>query len=278
MMKKAKKAVSYNTAKQQEAKKNKYYKIIALIGFFVLWEAIGRMNGVYGWFKAALLPMPSEIIESAVNFLKDGTLFTHLSISVNRVLLGYVIGVLVAVVLGTMIASSRLADNIISPIINLLGPIPVMAFLPMFILWFGIGENSKVILIAYATVIYMISYVVEGIRGTDPVLIRSALSLGATKIQVFWHVKFQSAFPNIFLGMKGALGTAFGAMVVAEMLGASTGLGYIIVFSKNWFKMSDMMMAAILIGLLYTLIFAVLTLLENVLFKWKKKSMGNAVE
>lgn len=109
-------------------------------------------------------------------------------------------------------------------------------------------------------------------------LIRSAVSLGANPWQLFTQVKFQSAFPNIFLGMKGALGTAFGAMVVAEMMGASTGLGYIIVFSKNWFKMDDMMMAAIVIGLLYSIMFAILSVIETKLFKWKSESTGSAVE
>jgi len=278
MMKKSKKQISYNTSQERRAKMDKYFKAISLISFFVIWELFGVINDKYSWIDAKFLPMPTDIVESLYNFILDGTLQTHLFISVERVLSGYVIGVIVSVILGALIASFKTVDNIISPILNLFGPIPVMAFLPIFILWFGIGENSKVILIAYATVIYMVSYVTEGIRNTDPLLIRSALSLGATPMQVFTQVKFKAAFPNIFLGMKGALGTAFGAMVVAEMLGASTGLGYIIVFSKNWFKMSDMMMAAILIGLLYTIMFGILSVIEKNLFKWKSKTNGDAIE
>lgn len=94
----------------------------------------------------------------------------------------------------------------------------------------------------------------------------------------FFKVKFQSALPHIFEGMKGALGAAFGAMVVAEMMGASTGLGYIIVFSRNWFRMSDMFMAAIMIGLLYSLIYAVLSLIEDRLFRWRASGASSAVE
>lgn len=270
--------VSYNTAKRKKAERDKYYKVIALIGFFILWEVFGQLNKNFEWIETKFLPMPSEIVLAAYNFIMDGTLMKHLSISIYRVLGGYVIGVAAAILIGSLIASFRVVDNVISPILNLFGPIPVMAFLPMFILWFGIGEESKIILIAYATVIYMVSYVVEGIKNTDSILIRSSMSLGANRLQVFWNVKFQSAFPNIFLGMKGALGTAFGAMVVAEMLGASTGLGYIIVFSKNWFRMADMVMAAMLIGLLYSLIFGILTVIEHRIFKWKLKSTGTAVE
>lgn len=270
--------ISYQSAALQKARNDKYYKILALVVFFGLWEAACRLNLHQGWIDSKFLPMPSGILAAAYGYLEDGTLLGHIGISVARVLKGYAAGVVIAVILGSLIAGYRAVDNICSPLLNLFGPIPVMAFLPMFILWFGIGEQSKSILIAYATVIYMISYVTEGIRNTDPLLIRSAVSLGASPWQVFIRVKFQSAFPNIVLGMKGALGAAFGAMVVAEMMGASTGLGYIIVFSKNWFKMDDMILAAILIGLLYSLIFAVLTLCESRLFKWKLQNKGGAVE
>ena len=269
---------SYYEAKKKKGKKDKYYKVVSLLCFFILWELFGRLNLIFGWIESKFLPKPSEILMSVYNFYMDGSLQEHLSVSVYRVLGGYFIGVIVAVILGALIANNKVIDNIITPILNLFGPIPVMAFLPMFILWFGIGEESKIILIAYATVIYMVSYVVEGIHNTDPLLIRSALSMGCNKLQLFWTVKFQSAFPNIFIGMKGALGTAFGAMVVAEMLGASTGLGYIIVFSKNWFRMADMMMAAMMIGLMYSVMFGIMSLLEKRLFKWKIKVAGNAIE
>lgn len=272
------KNISYQTAASMKARKDKYYKIVSLITFFIFWEALCRINMQVGWIDSKFLPMPTGIIMAAYNFLNEGTLLGHIGISMGRVLKGYFIGIVFAVILGGLIASFRTIDNIFSPILNLFGPIPVMAFLPMFILWFGIGEQSKVILIMYATVIYMVPYVSGGINNTDPLLIRSAISLGANPLQVFFLVKFQSAFPNIFTGMKGALATAFGTMVVAEMMGASSGLGYIIVFSKNWFKMDDMIMAAIIIGLLYSVIFAILAMLEKRLFKWKKVGASNAIE
>lgn len=277
-MKNEKKRMTYKAIQDKKEKREKYYKILSLVIFFIVWECIGRMNIQYGWMEPKFLPAPTQIFESAYTMMIKGILPEHLGISLFRVIGGYLIGCIVSVILGSLIANFKICDIIVSPVLNLVGPIPVMAFLPMFILWFGIGEQSKLILIAYATVIYMIPYVVEGIRNTDPLLIRSAVSLGATKWQVFKKVKFQSTFPNIFLGMKGALGVAFGAMVVAEMLGASTGLGYIIVFSKNWFKMEDMMMAAILIGLLYSVLFGMLTVMEKRLFRWKKEASGNAIE
>lgn len=271
-------AVSYRTATERRARRDKYYKIIALVVFFIIWEILGRINLQTQWIEPKFMPMPSEIVNGLIKYASNGTLWAHMGYSLGRVMTGFGWGVLIAVALGSLIASFRAIDNIVSPLLNLFGPIPIMAFLPMFILWFGIGESSKDILISYATVICMVPYVIDGVKNTDPVLIRSAISLGSKPMQLFWHVKFQAALPNIFQGMKMALGVAFGAMVVAEMMGASTGLGYIIVFSKNWFKMSDMIMAAIIIGLLYSAIFAMLTVAENAILKWKKEATANAIE
>ena len=188
------------------------------------------------------------------------------------------IGVAASLVVGIMIAMSRTWDNLLSPIINMVGPIPVFAFLPMFLIWFGIGEASKIALIAYATFVPMLIYIIGGIRETDPLLIRSAKSLGATSFQIFTKVILNSAMPKIFEGMKMSLALTFSALVVAEMMGASSGLGYIIVNAKNWFKMADMFLAATLIGLEYTLFYAFLTLVERRLFRWKMAGSSNAVE
>ncbi|HJG07290.1 MAG TPA: ABC transporter permease [Megamonas hypermegale] len=260
------------------ARMNTYYKIFSLLFFFGLWQLISYLNGLNEWFNPVFLPSPAMVIETAYDYIIDGTLIGHIGMSFYRMIIGFVIGVVIAVVLGILIATKRDFDNILSPILNLVGPIPVFAFLPMFLIWFGIGESSKIALIAYATFVPLITYVIDGIKNTDPVLIRSARSLGATPFQVFTKVIFKSAMPHIFAGMKISLALTFSALVVAEMMGASEGLGYIIVNAKNWFKMADMFLAATLIGLEYTIFYGILTLIEKRLFRWKKVGMSKAVE
>lgn len=260
------------------AKMDMYYKIFSLLFFFGLWQLISYLNGLNEWFNPVFLPSPAMVVETAYDYIVDGTLIGHIGMSFYRMIVGFVIGVVIAVVLGILIATKRDFDNIFSPILNLVGPIPVFAFLPMFLIWFGIGESSKIALIAYATFVPLITYVIDGIKNTDPVLIRSARSLGATPFQVFTKVIFKSALPHIFAGMKISLALTFSALVVAEMMGASEGLGYIIVNAKNWFKMADMFLAATLIGLEYTIFYAILTLIEKRLFRWKKVGMSKAVE
>ena len=260
------------------ARMNTYYKIFSLLFFFGLWQLISYLNSLNEWFNPVFLPSPAMVIETAYDYISDGTVIGHIGMSFYRMIIGFVIGVVIAVVLGILIATKRDFDNILSPILNLVGPIPVFAFLPMFLIWFGIGESSKIALIAYATFVPLITYVIDGIKNTDPVLIRSARSLGATPFQVFTKVIFKSAMPHIFAGMKISLALTFSALVVAEMMGASEGLGYIIVNAKNWFKMADMFLAATLIGLEYTIFYGILTLIEKRLFRWKKVGMSKAVE
>ena len=124
-------------------------------------------------------------------------------------------------------------------------------------------------LIAYCTFMTMLPYITDGLKNTPPVLIRASTSLGATQLQIFTRVMIPNAMPNLFVGMEVTLAMTFGALMVSEMLGASKGLGYMIINAKQWFKMDDMFLAIIIIGVLYTVMYAILSLLEKVLFKWK---------
>ena len=273
-----KKVVPRKFQEARRARADRYYKALSLFLFFCIWEFISYMNAQNGWFNPVFLPSPVTVLETAYDYLLDGTLFMHIGVSFYRMITGFVLGVAAALIIGIWVAMSRDADNILSPVLNMIGPIPVFAFLPMFLIWFGIGEASKIALIAYSTFVPMMIYIVNGIKETDPLLIRSAKSLGASDYQVFTKVILNSALPKIFEGMKISLALTFSALVVAEMMGASSGLGYIIVNAKNWFKMADMFMAATLIGLEYTVFYAFLSLIEKHLFRWRNVGSSKAVE
>lgn len=150
--------------------------------------------------------------------------------------------------------------------------------MPLFIIWFGIGELPKFLMIAYVTFFPLLSYTREGINSINPVLIRAAMSLGANQWQIFKRITFKAAFPSIISGMKTSLALAFSGLVVAEMMGSDIGLGYIIVDSKNWFRVSDMFMAMFLIAAEYLVIYFLLSFLEKKLFKWKKTGISAVVE
>lgn len=264
----------------KKKKKNKIEVVLSvtsLIVFFVIWQIVTQMNQSHEWFNPKFLPAPTDIVRKALEYISDGTLWLHTSVSIRRILIGFVIGGVLAIVVGIIFSNQKLVEAWFSPIINLLGPIPPYALLPIIIIWFGIGEESKVGLIAYCTFMTMLPYITDGLKNTPPVLIRAATSLGANQWQIFTRVMLPNAVPNIFVGMKVTLAMTFGALMVSEMLGASKGLGFIIINAKQWFKMDDMFLAIIMIGLIYIVMFSIIQFVERLVLKWKT-DVTNAIE
>lgn len=251
---------------------------LTLAGFFIAWQLFSMFNTAYQLFNPVFLPSPTMVLEAARDLISAGQLHVHILQSAFRLLVGFSLGTVGAVFLGILIGRSRRLEGIVEPLINLIGPIPPFALLPMFIIWFGVGEPPKLLFIAYATFLPILASTVEGIKSVNPLLIRSALSLGSSETQVFRRVILQSALPNIFVAMRVSLALSFSALVVAEMIGADAGLGYLIIDSRNFFKMANMFLAASLIGLEYTLFSALLAKAESRLFRWRKGGMAHAVE
>jgi ABC-type nitrate/sulfonate/bicarbonate transport system permease component len=249
-----------------------------LVAFFGLWQAVSVYNQAHHLFNPVFLPSPTMVIQAGQDLFRTGDLQRHIMASALRLLGGFGLGTIVAVGLGILITRSRIIENIADPLLTLIGPIPPFAFLPMFIIWLGIGENSKLTLIVYATALPILAYTVDGMKNVNPLLIRSALSLGASELQVFRRVILMSALPNILVGMRISLALSFSALVVAEMVGADAGLGYLIIDSRNFFKMPNMLLAAALIGIEYTLFDRILRLAESRLFRWRRGGLESALE
>ncbi len=251
---------------------------VTLIALFGLWQALSVYNQAHRMFNPVFLPSPTMVLQAAGDLARTGELQRHILASGLRVLTGFAIGTAVAVTLGVLVTRSKVFENVIEPILNLIGPIPPFAFLPMFIIWLGIGETSKTTLIVYATSLPILAYTIDGMRSVNPLLIRSALSLGASEFDVFRRVILKAALPNILVGMRISLALSFSALVVAESVGADAGLGYLIVDSRNYFKMPNMLLAAALIGIEYTIFERVLRLVERRLFRWRRAGLEHALE
>ncbi|MGH2395711.1 MAG: ABC transporter permease [bacterium] len=249
-----------------------------MAGFFIVWQLLSMLNAAYELFNPVFLPSPTMVLGAARDLIQAGQLHVHIIQSAFRLLIGFGLGTVGGVFLGILIGRSRPLERVIDPLINLIGPIPPFALLPMFIIWFGVGEMPKLLFIAYATFLPILASTVEGVKSVNPLLIRSALSLGSTEAQVFRRVILKSALPNIFVAMRVSVALSFSALVVAEMIGADAGLGYLIIDSRNFFRMANMFLAASLIGLEYTLFSLFLTKLESRLFRWRKGGLAYAIE
>lgn len=261
-------------------KKNNYsvLRFLSVIGFIILWQVFATVNKDVEIMKPAYMPSPYEVFLTAVDYIRRGEFLPSVMNSMQRVLTGFLIGCVIALVLGYIMAKHPVIENMLDPIFSLIGAVPAYAFMPLFIIWFGIGEKAKIILIVYSTALPLLSYMIQGIKSVDPLLIRSAMSLGANEWQVFKFVIIKSAMPYILTGMEVTLGLTFSALIVAEMMGADSGLGYIIVFSRNWFKVADMFMAMSVIGILYILMKAILGLIKKRVLRWQKTGFDGAVE
>ncbi|MFF2481096.1 ABC transporter permease [Paenibacillus sp. NPDC058071] len=254
------------------------WTILPSILFFVLWEIFSRINVTVKLFNPNFLPAPTVLIQEGIELAKTGIILDSIVASTIRIIIGFAIGSVLALALGVLMSKFKIVEYWLSPVLNLVGPIPALALLPLFIIWFGIGEFPKVLLIAWTTFIPVLVYTLDGFKSVPSTLIRSAMSLGASERQIFLRVMLPSAFPNFLVGAQVSLGLSFGALIVSEMMGANSGLGYIIVDARNYFKITNMFVAIILIGLEYSLLSYLLKLVEKKVLAWRKGGLREAVQ
>ncbi|UUZ81851.1 ABC transporter permease [Paenibacillus sp. P26] len=254
------------------------WNVLPFIAFFAAWELFARINEQAALFNPLFLPPPSLVLSDAWDLAKTGLVTESLVSSSIRIAAGFVLGCVLAIVLGLLMSKFRTVERWIAPVLQLLSPIPALALLPLFIIWFGIGEFPKVLLIAWTTFVPVLVYTLDGFKSVPMALIRSAMSLGASERQIFARVMIPSAIPNFIVGARVSLGLSFSALIVSEMMGAKSGLGYIIVDARNYFKISNMFVAIILIGLEYSLFSFLLQLVERRVLAWRKGGMREAVE
>ena len=252
-------------------------RLVSLLLFFVLWWGVSLLNAhVLKVFNPILLPAPDEVLRAGIKMAASGELLKHITASLSRVLWGFGIAAALGIVVGTALGRSRLLEHLVEPMLEMLRPIPPLAFLPMMVLWFGIGEASKVAFIAYAAFFPVFTTTIEGIKYVDPVLIRAASSLGASERQIFWHVVLPAATPNIITGMRLAFGLSFFVIVAAEFIAADSGLGFLINDARTFFLVSNMLLGAAVIGIIGVLANVLLRRLEGRLLRWRSESREHA--
>ncbi|TCT03600.1 ABC transporter permease [Aquabacter spiritensis] len=241
-------------------------RTLALAGFFAAWQLIA-MSGA---FTPVLLPSPMAVLQAGWEMLLSGALLPHIAASLARVCQGFVLATLIAVPLGIATGWSARTGNFIEPIVELFRPIPVLAILPLAILWFGIGEASKIFLITYGSFFPIFINTIAGVRFVDPVYVQAAESLGATRMQIFRRVVLMAAMPDIVVGLRLGLGFAFLTLVAAEMIASTRGIGYLIVDTQLTFQTDRTMVAMLLFGFLGFFMSMLLLLIERRLLKWKR--------
>tara|TARA_A100001037_G_scaffold266912_1_gene259407 strand:- start:10241 stop:10879 length:639 start_codon:yes stop_codon:yes gene_type:complete len=185
-----------------------------------------------------------------IKMAADGSLFVHIAVSLARVAGGFLLAVLVAIPLGMLIGLWRPMFHLVDPWIELVRPIPPIAWIPLAILWLGLGEESKVAIIMYGAFFPIILNTISGFHGVERVHIWAALSLGVSKQKIFWHIILRSALPRIVVGLRLGAGMAFIVLVAAELILANSGLGFLIQDGRFQLMTEQIMVGIVTIGIL----------------------------
>lgn len=173
-----------------------------------------------------LIPPPSAILEAAIPMFRSGEMFKHIWISIVRVLIGFTLGSVLAIVVGVLMGRLRVVYELLDPIIELLRYLSPTAMIPIAVIWFGIGESSKYFLIFWGSFFFVLINTIAGVLRTPVARERAARCLGANSFQIFLLVVIPSAVPYIVTGMRIAMATSLMSIIPAEMLAADSGLGY----------------------------------------------------
>ncbi len=227
------------------------------------------------WLSESTLPHPLQVWDAAWDFARNGysgfTLWQHLWVSFSRLAKGLFWGVAIGVPIGLAMGLSNRWRGIFDPVVELLRPIPPLALIPLFIVWFGIGEEGKVNLLLFAAVWIMVIAARSGVLAVNTTKVHAAYSLGASKPQVLRHVILPNALPEIFTGLRVAIGVCWGTLVAAELLGASSGLGFTIFKARQFFLLDLMLSAVILISILGVTMDVAMRMAEKRLIPWRGK-------
>lgn len=240
------------------------------VALLVAWQGAGLL----GLLNPTLLPTPLAILQELIDLTRSGELLGHLRISGWRALLGFLLGGSLGLAAGLWVGFSYKAERLLDPSLQMLRTLPHLAVAPLFILWFGFDETSKILLIAKGAFFPMYVNTFLGIRSVDNKLFDVAEALQFSRWQLTTKLLLPGALPNLFLGLRLSLGVAWLGLVVAEMMGSSSGIGYLI-NDARYFSLTTV----VFVGIIVFAVFGKLTdslvkLLERRLLRWQDSYKG----
>jgi ABC-type nitrate/sulfonate/bicarbonate transport system permease component len=237
---------------------------VSILGFLAVWEILARS----GFVHVSLFPPPTRVFEAFVEMARSGELARDVRASLWRALIGFVLGSVVGVAIGILTGRVEMVNNYLDPLIQIFRPLPPVAIIPLVIIWFGIGEVSKVFSIAFAVFFPVWITAHLGARDVPKTFLWSASTLGVTGFGALWRVIFPAALPFVMAGLRTGVSLAFIMVFVSELAGASAGIGYQISVSYLAYRVDRMMAALVLLGLFGATGDILLTRLAWLVFPW----------
>ena len=238
--------------------------IVLVIAILILWQVLN----ISGNLNPVILPAPSKVWLTFISLLKSGTLITNLLISITRVLKGYLIAMTLGLVLGVFIGLFEHVRRLTDLLVQIIKPIPPIAWIPLVILWFGIGESGKVFLIFLGGFFTMLVNVVDGIRQADNKLLEVSQTAETPFSKYVFRVIIPGAAPNIFTGLRVGLSSCWMCVVAAELVSSNTGLGYMIMNARQFGQTDVVIVGMLIIGLIGKLMDSLLKIVEGKVIRW----------
>jgi NitT/TauT family transport system permease protein len=237
--------------------------VLVISTILAAWWAVVASSG------SVIFPTPLQVVTGTLELLENGTLFEHIGSSLMRVGVGFSLAVLVAIPLGLWMGWVRGAFQTLNPLFQMLRPISPIAWIPIAILWFGVGDESPIFLIFISSVFPMIVQTTAGVHTIEKRYLQAAANFDVSRYTLFTQVVIPAVLPQVIIGMRIGLGVAWLVVVAAEMIALRSGLGYLIIDSRNAGNRYDLVIAGmVIIGLIGLMLDGLMRLLEGL--KWVK--------
>lgn len=237
------------------------------IALILLWELCSRL----GLLPAYQLPAPTTVLTTIRELAQDGTLLGHIGITTFRVFAGFALGTIIAVILGAFVGMYKKAEQLFDPMIQAFRSIPSLAWVPLFILWMGIGEPSKITMIAVGVFFPVYLNIVSGIIGVDRKLIEVGKIYGLNSLQLVYRIILPASLPSFLVGLRSGLGLGWMFVVAAELMGASQGLGFLLVLGQNTLSPETILASIILFAIIGKISDWVLKVIEKRSLHWQDR-------
>ena len=248
-----------------------FWSILSVTVLAILWV----LSSTYEWVSPLFWPAPGAVWDQFVAISSEGyrnfTLWEHIGWSLYRILMGFGFGCLIGIPLGFAMGLSRVMRGMFDPVVEFFRPIPPLAFIPLVIIWSGIGERSKILLLFLAALWIMAIAARAGVSSVKLSKIHAAYTLGVNRRQLLFRVILPNALPEIFTGMRVAMGVCWGTVVAAELVAAESGVGFMIMVASTFLSTDIVVMGVIIIGIVGYGIDILMRKLEAKLIPWKGK-------
>jgi taurine transport system permease protein len=260
---------------QSQRKRTQYQdsmlSVIGILGFLIFWQVISATGIVESRYLSTPIQIVNLFIAKLTDPNPDGAVIgVNILSSLTIALSGFGLAIVIGVPLGLFMGWYKGFDSFMKPLFEIIRPIPPVSWIPLTIVWLGIGLTAKAIIVFFAAFVPCLINSYTGIRQTSEVLINVAKTCGASNFTIFWKIGIPSAMTLTFAGIKVAIGNAWATLVAAEMLAASSGLGYMILMGRQFGRVDLVILGIVVIGAIGTIITIFIGMLENKVLGWKK--------